>query len=199
MPLRLVIPPASEPVSLDEAKAHLRVDGNYDDGLIGNLITSARKYLDGKDGILGRALVSQTWELVLDTWPTSGCGFAANAVQIPLPPLTGITSVKYFDTDGNEQTFSSANYTIDAVSEPGWIVLDQGVSWPALLNAANVITIRFTAGYATVPEPISQAILLLIGHWYANRENVLTGFRAAAIDVPYTVDALSAPYRLVSF
>lgn len=174
MALRLISPPTSLAVSLDEAKAHLRVDHNDDNALLLFYIGQAIAHVDGKDGMLGRALVDQTWELVLDAFPV-------NEIKIPLPPLISVTSIKYDDVAGNEFTLSPSLYTVDNVKEPGWVLPDG--SWPGTFAGVNSVRIRYRAGFldtgsppiTKVPDDIKQAILLMVGTAYAQRETLLEG------------------------
>lgn len=163
MGLKLITLPAEEPVSLAEAKAQLRVATNDQDDYIGALIKAARQQIDGQDGWLGRALITQTWELTLDSFPVS-------EIRIPLPPLQSITSVKYDDSHGLEQTINAADYTVDTSQPFAWIIPNSANAWPATLNAINSVRVRFVAGYgaaAAVPEPIRQAILLSVRRLYS--------------------------------
>lgn len=81
-------------------------------------------------------------------------------LEIPLRPLISVTSFKYLDEDGNEQTWNSSNYRVSGVGDVGRITLVSGSNWPDLGDYPEPVTIRFVAGYATVPEPIKQAVLL---------------------------------------
>jgi uncharacterized phiE125 gp8 family phage protein len=185
MALRLITAPATEPLSVAEAKKHLNVTHSDDDEYISSLITAARMHIDGKDGILGRALVTQTWELVLDTFPDD--------ILIPLPPLQSVAFVTYVDGDGVEQTLATDQYTVDNVSEPGWIVAGPN-GWPSTGDYINAVTVRFTAGYEVVPEPIKRALRLMIGHFYENREDVVTG--VSVTKLPNASEMLLGPYRV---
>ena len=188
MGLRLITPPAEEPITLEEAKQHLRVEDSSQDLLIGLYIMAARQHIDGKDGWLGRAIVSQTWELSLDTFP-------ADEIQIPLVPLVSITSVVYDDEDGIEQTIDGADYTLDPA---GWVVTAGDYSWPTPITAINAVRVRFVAGYgdaADVPATIKAAILLMVGDLYAQRESFATG-PASAVPMSTTVENLLAPLRV---
>jgi len=164
--LKSVTPPASEPVTLAEAKLHVRQDLDTDDTLITGLITAAREEVER---ICWHALLTQTWELVLDRWP------AGDAIELPRPPLQSVTSVKYTDSSGAETTWSAANYVVDTDSTPGRIVLAYSVTWPTVvLQPTGGIRVRYVAGWtsaANVPQAIKQALLLLVGHWYENRED----------------------------
>lgn len=184
----LVTPPAAEPLTLDEVKAHLRVDGTAEDGLISGLITAAREHVE-----------QHTWRaLVTQTWKGMRRGFRPE-IRLAKGRLQSVDAVAYIDASGAEQTLPAATYTVDTAREPGRIVLAHNQSWPSVRDQINNVTITFTVGYgaaADVPQAIKQAMLLIIGHWYANREAVLVGDSAESL--PLAVDALLAPYRLVS-
>jgi uncharacterized phiE125 gp8 family phage protein len=200
MSLVLITAPAVEPITLVEARAHLRItaDGSppthADDDYVTALIQAARQHLDGKDGWLNRALITQTWELVLDEFPDQ-------EIRIPLPPLQSITSIKYDDADGVEQTVDPANYVVDTKAQPGWVVPVSTYSWPSTMDTINAVRVRFAAGYGAagtnVPMPIRQAMLLLVGAWYQSRESVVIG--TIVNELPMAVDALLAPYRTMWF
>src|SRR5690606_14420890 len=144
-----------------------RVDGTDEDTLITGLIAAARETVET---FAGRALITQTWELVLDDWPDS------DTIKLPRPPLQSVTSVTYVDEAGVSHTLSSASYIVDTDSEPGRLVLKAGESWPSeTLQAANGVRVRYAAGYgaaAAVPEKFKLAVKLLAVHWYENREPV---------------------------
>lgn len=168
--LRMFTAPTSEPVTLAEAKAHLRVDIDTDDDLITALIQAAREEFENQTD---RTLFSTTWKLYLEDWPRYS--------YIDLPrakPLVSVTSVTYTDGDDVTSTFGSGNYVVDANRWPGRVHLRDGISWPSgTLAESSPIAITYVAGYssvATIPQRYKQAILLLVGHWYENRENVMT-------------------------
>jgi uncharacterized phiE125 gp8 family phage protein len=192
MSLKLITAPTSEPITLAEAKSHCRVDISADDTYIGTLIQAAREWCEAHDW---RAYMPQTWELYLDAFP------ACSMIELPRPPLTSVTSIKYTDSDGVEHTQSSSEYLVDTVSTPGRIVLKTNYTWPsAVLREANGAYIRFVCGYASaadVPQPIKQAMLLLIGHWYENRENSTVG--AVNRSIEFGVKALLDVNRAFRF
>lgn len=139
MTLVLITPPAAEPVSLPEAKAHLRVDTADDDSLITALIAAAREYCEG---FQNRAYVTQTWQLWLDAWPKG------SEIRIPRPPLQAVNGVKYYGADNTEYVLPPADYFVDTRSEPGRIVLACGKSWPSVtLRPANAVCVEFVAGH----------------------------------------------------
>lgn len=180
--VKLITAPASEPLTLVEAKLHLRVDVADDDTLIAALITAARQYCEG---VLWRALMPQTWELYLDEWP-------CEEIELPKPPLQSVTSVKYTNSIGATTTMDAGDYTVDTASEPGRVVLNYGELWPTVtLATANPIAIRYVCGYADaahVPETVKAAMKLLIGHLYENREAVVAGLIVTS--VPLAVESL---------
>ncbi len=172
-----LVAPAVTPLSLTEVKAHLRVDGTDQDGVIQMYLDAATDYVDGEWGFLGRALVTQTWRLTIDTFPCA-------EIKIPLPPLQSISSVGYFDSAGDFQTLvEDTDYFVDDQSEPGWITPMS--TWPTTLDAINSVRIEFVAGYdpstdsppdltANIPGDTKQAMLLLITDWMEHRQNTLT-------------------------
>jgi len=193
--LTLITAPADHPMTVTEAKDHLRVTVADEDDRIESIMQAAIAYLDGREGILGRALAPQTWEYTLDRFPV--CSW----IDLPLPPVQSITSIVYKDVSGNPQTWGGGNYSLGA--DKHWrprIIRAPNVSWPGTWGEPEAVTIRAIHGYASgadVPEPIRQALLLLIGHWFDNREAVLTG--TISKEIEFGVEALVAPYMLTSF
>jgi uncharacterized phiE125 gp8 family phage protein len=186
MSLRLITPPAPI-VSWAELDAHLRLSGDTDDqAYVESLAAAATSYLDGYKGVLGRALGLQTWELVLDRFP---CG----AIEIPLGPLSSVTSVKHDDEDGNEQTVDSADYVVDNASLTGWVVPVSDFSWPATLDGVNAVRVRFVAGSATIDPADAAIVKLLVGIWYQNREAVNVG--NIVTEIPLAASALITARR----
>jgi uncharacterized phiE125 gp8 family phage protein len=179
MGLRLITAAATKPVTTAEAKAHLRVDGSDEDTLIDSYIAAATSFVEN---YTGRALISQTWELVLDDF--------TDAIQIPKGPVQSITYVKYFDTAEAEQTLALDQYTLDNVSDPAWLVKPDDVNYPTVADGVNNVIIRFVAGYSTLPAEIKAAILLLIAAWFDNRS---TG------EIADTVHALLSNHRSFAF
>ncbi len=182
MELSLVTAPAAEPLSLVEVKDHLSVEDTDHDPLLAGFLVSVREGLDGWDGTMGRALMTQTWDMQI--------GAFARKIEIPLPPLQSITSVKYFDTSDVEQTVASTVYRVETAG--GFIERIDGQSWPSDVRTQDLpITIQFVAGYGDfndVPQPIRTAMLLLIDRLF-NKRDTSEGYGKAA-------DALLAPYNV---
>lgn len=186
MSLTVATAPAVEPVTLTEALLHLRVDIPDDNILIVGLIEAARQYCEQA---ARRTFINTTYDLHLDAWPLYG------RFALPRPPLVSVTGVYYTDEDGTETEYASSNYVVDVKSEPGRIVLKTGAVLPSVtLQEINGIRVRFVAGYgagaAQVPPEYRQAMLLLIGHWYENREAVLVAQGFNMIEMPMAVRAL---------
>ncbi|KUO65532.1 MAG: hypothetical protein APF80_13205 [Alphaproteobacteria bacterium BRH_c36] len=179
--------PVAEPVSVAEAKEHLRVDGTSEDTLISSLILTSRLHIEAA---LGLALMTQSWRLLLDRWPKDG------EVRIPLRPLQSVGEIRTYDAVGASSVLPADRYVVDAVSNPGRVV-PQGGALPSPGRAANGIEIAFVAGYgdtpSDVPAPIRQALLLLIAHWYEHRDPVEIGTPGVAI--PGAVSRLLKSYR----
>jgi len=187
MALIRIAAPASEPLALADAKAHCRVDHNDDDALITALIVAAREQAEHETG---RALVTQTWELVHDTFP--------EAFVLRKAPIASVTSVKYLDpATGAEQTLDPADTLLDKDSEPGYLVPAYGKAWPTARAVPNAVRCRYVCGYgnaAAVPQAIKQWMLLAIGTLYAQRETFASGTVANLPDRFW--GSLLDPYRL---
>lgn len=182
MSVVVVTPPAPEAwLDLELVKAHLREEDDNNDDLIDAYITAACGHIDGPAGILNRAIWPQTLELRQNVF----CG----PIRLPYGPVTSVLSVKYVDQSGVEQTMDSSGYVLVGNS----LTLGYGASWPTHRGDAEGVRIRYEAGYDTLPTSIHQALLLLIGHWYANRETVVLG--STAIELPMATEALLQPFR----
>ena len=189
MSLKQITAPSTNPVDSATVKLHLRVIGTTEDTLIDLYTLAAVSALDGPEGLIGRALMTQTWDYALDSFPS-------DEIKIPLPPLQSVTSVKYLDTSGVEQTLSSARYYVDTSSSPGWVVVDSD-GWPETYDSANAVTIRFVAGYASaalVPASLRAALLLHIGDLFENRQNSTE--RQLFSNDAY--DRLTYPFRILT-
>lgn len=160
MTLTRTVAPATGVISLAEARNHLRITGLDEDALIAGYVASASAYLDARDGILGEALVTQTWRLAMDE-PAE--------VTLPIGPVQSIAAIKYLDAAGVEQTFSSSSYRlVDRRVE-----LVSGAAWPTVADQSDAFWIDFVAGYgaaAAVPATVRQAALMLVGEMYQTRE-----------------------------
>lgn len=191
MTLKLITAPASEPVTLVEAKLHLKVEHTADDDLITALIVTARQEAEHE---LQRALITQTWERVLDFFPNDS---TTNAIELAMPTVQSIASVKYIDTAGVEQTLSSSLYSMDADPAPGWLLPAVNTVWPDTLDTASAVRVRFVCGYVAasdVPAAIKSWIKVRIGTLYKLRESVIVG--TSVNEVPgHAIGSLLDRYR----
>jgi len=156
--------PATTPITLAEAKAHLRVTTSDDDTIIGGLVQAATDRLDAWYGILGRALVTQTWRVDFSEFDY------ADHYHLPFGPVQSVTSVAYWDVDNVDTVFSSSNYTLHHEDQGYFIRLSNSASWPSLYERVDAVRITFVAGYgaaAAVPEPIKIAIKFMVAQWYS--------------------------------
>ena len=178
---KLKTAPATEPISLRQAKLNLRLavtdaDADaydYEDDLISRLITAAREYVEH---YTGKRLVSQVWELYLDSWPADG------VITLPESGVLSVASMTYNGT-------AFTDYTADLVSETARLVLNSDSNWPTTtLNDVNPIKITYTVGYVTVPSAATTAMHLIIGSMYNNRESFITG--SIATNLPLGVNAM---------
>lgn len=195
-------------ISLQEAKDHLNVDDSDHDAKITALIAAAIGYIDGPDGILGRALAPAQYRMDLAGFPSS------QQLLLPLPPTILVESVDYLNENGDRQVFEqSGNWRVVGLAEPGQtgamvgarVVLDPvtGVAWPSVQSGRDPDTVRvvFWAGYQNadsptgpaVPDSIKHAVLLMLGDWYDHRSSSVVGTTAA--EMPFSAMALLAPYR----
>lgn len=189
---RVVAEPEAESISLDEAYQHLRVDavdsdGRPDDAYIQALITSARVYCENYTGL---SLAFKTYEITLPEWPDD------DVIVLPHPPFVSLIGVTISD-DLSDNELDADNYALDDSGR--YATLTPVVSWPVLATG-TVVRVRYRAGYgdeseasAQVPQPIRIAMMLLIGHWYANREAAAAGGSA---ELPLGVKCCLDPYRV---
>lgn len=176
----LVTPPASDPVTLEDVKAHARVFYTDDDAYLEALIKAATSHLDGYRGILNRCIVSQSWKITRKAW--------CRKVETQFTDTTNAV-IKYFDVSGVEQTVDSASYRV----YPDYIRFSNEFAFPAVYtDRDDPISIVSTHGYEEVPESLLLAIKILITHWYRNREPVTFG---NVMKIPLSVDALLTPHR----
>lgn len=183
--------PAETPITSAEAKAHLRVTHTDEDTLISALIDAVTEHLDGRRGFLGRCLVTQSWEYRVDVFPE--CGI----IEIPLPPLVSVESVKYIDDAGDEQTLSTDDYVVDTATHIGQVRRAYDVDWPVTRDEKYAVRVAFTAGFgaaSSVPQPIKNAMFMLIKHLYENRSEVTND--TVLSEMPLGARYLLGSYRI---
>ena len=205
MPIQLVTPPTEEPVSLLEAKLHLRVEFDEDDMLIASLITAARQ---AAETLTGRQLTTARWRQVLDCFPgpslmgvPAGQAFTlpGHAILLAKAPVQSGVSINYLDMGSVNQTMPALTYTVDVACEPARITPVFGQIWPICLPQIGAVSVTFDAGYGTaaqVPEGIKSWIKLRVGSLYAHREEVAALSRGRIESLPF-IDGLLDPYKVV--
>lgn len=185
----LLAGPAVEPVTLEETKAHLRVEFTDDDALMAGLIKAARECTESATN---RKLITQRWRVFEDKIP-SPPEFA-----LPFAPAQSVDWVRLWDSANNGSVLASTAYSTDTIGEPARVFLKD---IPVVtLRQYNAVEIAFTCGYGatatTVPEPIKQAVKLLAAHWYENRIATAEASQQKFEELPLGVQYLLAPYRL---
>jgi uncharacterized phiE125 gp8 family phage protein len=202
MALKLYTAPTDEPVTLNEAKLHLRIDtspisAHPDDTMVTALIKAARHSCEN---FQNRSYITQTWTLYLDSFPDG------DYIEIPKPPLQGVVELAYKDTAGTLQTVSFldpsgspqlaiTDYMVDVAHEPGRLYLKYGKSWPSTYDEAQAVQVQFLCGYgdaADVPEEVKQAMLLTVAQLYENRGDI-----AVDANIDRAIEALLWPDRVV--
>lgn len=180
-----VVTPPAPVVTLEEAKRHLRVDGDDEDALVQAYIDAATGHIDGPDGWLGRAIGKQ----ILEARFGSGCGAS---VRLPFPPFIELVSVSYHDADGVEQMADLGD--LEAMGSD-LMPVRGGWPWSAGTLRREGVRVRYRAGYEIAPAPIRAAILLMVGDLYRNRETV-AATAMTAVPMSTTVENLLGPYRV---
>jgi uncharacterized phiE125 gp8 family phage protein len=177
MSLKLITALTTYPITLAEAKLHCRVDSSDDDTLLTALITAATEMCEQATG---RAIMAQTWELTMDAFP--------DAFELTRVPVQSITSLKYYDTAGVQQTLSNTLYSLDNASDHGFAYVAPAYAgtWPESRGQINAVALRYVSGYAdaaSVPEGIKQWIKLMLSTMYDNRETESYSSRAVSTTV----------------
>lgn len=188
---------ADEPITLDVARLHLRLDtegspqAHPDDALVEALIVAAREAAESYTGL---AIAYQSYTLALDEFPDA-------AIVLGKWPINAISSITYKDANNATQTVSSADYFLDNYARPGEVALQPTKSWPATAAVANAVVVTFTAGFTDalspdpypLPKSLKQALLLTIGHLYDHREAVSA---TEKYEMPMGVISLMTPHRI---
>lgn len=186
--LEIVDAPETTPITLAEVKEQLRVEGTDDDAILTRLIDVAVAYTDVR-GALGQAMITQKWAQWVDSTPPQSVGLI-------LGPIQGVNAVKYYDTDGDLQTDDINNYEVFGTEFATKIGPKSGFSWPVTQDRQDAIKIEYEIGYGDattdVPQTIRHALLLMVGHWYDNREQ--TGYDELS-NIPFGFESLLNMHR----
>lgn len=186
----LLAGPAIEPVTLAEARAFLRVDETAEDGLIATLIAAARLHIEGTTA---RALIAQSWRLVLDCWP------ADRVVPLPVGPVMSLTAVTAYDADDAPHELALDQFLAETGVTPARLLLPRAIEGMPVLRERQGIEIDYAAGYGTdaadVPTDLRQALLVLVAYWFEHRDAVIMAGSGSV--VPSGFERMLAPYRRV--
>ena len=199
--INLTIPPASEPVSLAEVKAHSRVAHDEDDSYLTALIPAVRQFVED---YCRRSILTQTWEWRLDGFPRTyyaidgyNSSYRGALIRMPRPPLQSLTSIHYDDREGTEILLPSKVYYVDKSSAPARISLEVGEQWPITIDRIDCVRLAFVAGYGdaaeAVPTTLRHALLMGIDHLYNHRGILTEGMSIEAFPVGFR--QLIWPYR----
>ena len=180
--------PVSEPVTLAEAKAHLRVTASDENDLISALIVAARQYCEN---LSGRTLAPRNFLQTLDRFPDGG-----GDITLRRSPVTAVASVYYYSLETtNTLMVLNTDYRMDLQQIPARIRLPLGTTlWKNAYTTDDAVRITYTAGAVSAPTAAKQTILLLVGHWFENRESVVIGGGGREIDC--TVSSLMDSFRI---
>ncbi len=182
---------STDPITVAEAKTHMRVDTSDDDTYIGNLISAATSYIQDRTC---RQMINATFKLRLDK-------FEAIQIWLPRAPLSSVTSIQYVDENEATQTLSASKYKVDSQSLPGRIKQTDGESWPQVSDNLQSVIITFVAGYGSattdIPEGLRLAVRILTAHWYESREPIVTGTIVA--QVPLSVESLINQFKVHNY
>lgn len=182
--LRVVVPPIGSVLTVDDIRSWCRVDFHDDDTVLEMCVAAATTRLDGWDGILGRAILTQTWERSMDCFP-------AAKIRLPLGPVQSVVSVSYVDSDGATQIVDPADYRLVA---DGYEADVSPVSaWPS----GSDVKVRFVCGFGegiAVPAPIRVDIARMASYFYEHREMAA---EKNHFEGPVSMHMLSGQYRRV--
>ena len=192
----LVTGPATALISAVEAREHCEIEGDVTDfdAVLADCISTATSYLDAEHGILGRALITQTWRLTLNAVPSG------RFLSLPFPPVQSVTNVKYYDQDGAEQTLATNNYRLISAPDGAFIELKSTGTWPSVDDRSGAFWVDYVAGYGDaatdVPAPVVNAAKMMVSHLFENREAVQD---SATFETNMGFKALISSFRVSRF
>lgn len=188
MALQLRTGPAVEPISLEETKSFMRIDGSDDDILINSLIAAARIYIETTMGLI---MISESWSYYIDKWPNK------SVIYMPLSPIISVDEIRIHSSPSSYETLEAEHYQADIYSNHPRIKILNTPSTTPLASSLNQIEIQITAGFgdqiSDVPSDLKQAMLMLVTHWFEKREPI--GYGGTFVKVPVAIEAILSNYK----
>ena len=184
MSVAITTPADTMPISLPEAREHLRIDGTFEDSYLEALIASATDHVEK---YCGRSFTEQGLTLYLDAF--------ADEMQLPRGPISAITGITYYDANNALQTLPTSVYDADLISDPAVVALAFNQAWPTTYSRRNAVRIAYTTA-ATVPDAVKMAIKLIMGQWFEMRSAVSDKI---VYEIPNGIAALLANHRSYGF
>lgn len=184
----VVTPPVAMPMTIADLKTRLRIDHADEDALLAGYLAGAVARIDGPKGI-GWGMMTQTWRLTLDAFPSG-------SIVLPGAPIKSVSSVSYVNLEGATQTMDLADHRLDAGGEPARLAPAFQTSWPAAQAVIGAVSIDYVVGEADaadVPADLVDAVALLVGHRYENREAAAIG--VMVMKLPFSVESIVNEYR----
>lgn len=192
MSIQLITPPTEPAVTLIELKEYLRIDTDDENAVLRRLLDAATT---AAQRATSRQFITATYQLGLDGFPCGG------RIELPNNPLQSVTSVKYTDGDGDEQTVSSDDYVVNTASLVGFVEPAFDVSWPTPQSISDSVRVLFISGYGddgtSIPEDLVLMIKLLAGHWHENRQ--IESFGSVPHEIGLTFESLASGYKVPTF
>lgn len=191
--LKLLVGPTLEPLTSADVKLHTKIESSADDTIVTALIAAARQVAEHE---LDKVLLTQTWERLLDVYPSSG------VIGLGRAPVQSVTSVKYIDTAGAQQVLSTDVYGTDLESRDGYgyVYLKPDQSWPDTYDMPNAVRVEFVAGYGDdredVPASVLQWMRVHVATWYKHRDVSVVGASLAMLPDP-VFSSLLWPHKLL--
>lgn len=181
--------PAVLPVTIEECKRDLRILDSDQDVYLNELIVAAVDYLDGHNGVLGHAMITQTWRLTLKRF--------YDTVRLPFAPVQSVSAITYYDGDNAEQSLDVASFTLAGATDYAWLERVPTVTLPGTYDRPDAVRVDFVAGYgdtaSDVPAGIRRAIRMLVAHWFEHPTPQMVG--ASMAHVPLHFEHVIGAYR----
>jgi uncharacterized phiE125 gp8 family phage protein len=184
--LRRTVKPVVLPVTLAQAKADLREERDIEDALIESLIMAATDFMEAPNGAIGKAFITQTWQLSVP------CPDRLGRIELPITPAQSIESINYFDGAGVQQSVAVSDFNFYGEEDWAYLTPKTGKAWPALADQLDAITITYRAGFGDsdsgIPASIGRAIRMLVVHWFENKGVAIVG--TSVSELPMAVKSL---------